>query len=159
MANPYCVRQPIYRKRGQRPTPTLMVQSIIELLWVFPSRWTQMFRKYCGSMVVRCLGSDQALIDEIFLNERTAENDKASHLALCAATVFAKHLGTFVWNYPHLLYNALSRQSWCVGLFFPEIIRTIIAALAAFDPHQAIEELDGKGAGERMRLVCIPLKA
>jgi Protein of unknown function (DUF3627) len=72
---------------GQRPTPTLTAQGVIELLFLIPGSRAQRFRKYCGAIVIRYLGGDQALVDEISRNERTAVNDKGSYQAFCAAAV------------------------------------------------------------------------
>jgi hypothetical protein len=51
---------------GQKPTLTLASHGIVGLMFVIPDRRAQMFRKYCGAIVIRCLGHGETPGDGIF---------------------------------------------------------------------------------------------
>jgi Protein of unknown function (DUF3627) len=54
--------------KRQHDTPVITAQGIIELLYLIPGRKAQSFRRYCGEILIRFMGGDQTLIDEINLN-------------------------------------------------------------------------------------------
>jgi Protein of unknown function (DUF3627) len=72
--------------QGQRPTPTINARGIIEMFWLIPGKKVQLFRRNCGSILVRFLGGDKNLIDELCVNNREAENP-TTHQAFFSSNI------------------------------------------------------------------------
>ncbi|MDD4938242.1 MAG: hypothetical protein PHX34_04500 [Candidatus Shapirobacteria bacterium] len=54
-----------FKGSGQRETPVLNAQGVVMVLQLIPGRIAAQFRMQCGNIIVRYLGGDQTLINEI----------------------------------------------------------------------------------------------
>jgi len=59
--------------RGQRDTPVADVRGIVEIIMVLPGRAAAQMRKAAANVMVRYLGGDLSLVDEVAANRLTQE--------------------------------------------------------------------------------------
>ena len=57
--------------RAAQETPVATAVEMVEIVWQLPG--TAEFRKNCARTVVRCLGGDETLVDEIRQNRAAQE--------------------------------------------------------------------------------------
>jgi hypothetical protein len=77
--------------RGQQPIPVCDARSIVELVMILPGRAATAMRRQAARVLVRFLGGDMSMVEEIARNrltqEELAEDDPNHPLRLFGATV------------------------------------------------------------------------
>ena len=68
-----------FRGRGQQETPAADARTICEIIMLLPGTAAASFRKKTAAILVRYLGGDDALVDEIAANRLAQENLPHSH--------------------------------------------------------------------------------
>jgi hypothetical protein len=63
----------------QKPTPVVSAQGIIELLFLIPGRKAKEFSRQCCDILIRFMGGDETLVDEINLNRNAANGAETSN--------------------------------------------------------------------------------
>jgi Protein of unknown function (DUF3627) len=83
--------------KSQNLTPVVTAQGIVELLYLIPGRKAQSFRRYCGEILIRFMGGDQTLIDEINVNAVIAnvEGTAQSFFYECVKSIPTESRQTF----------------------------------------------------------------
>ena len=89
----YCVSFK-FKGQGQRPTPVTDARGITEIIMVLPGRVAAQFRKKSADVVVRYIGGDAGLVDEIAANRLAQENLPENHpMRIFGETIESGELG------------------------------------------------------------------
>jgi hypothetical protein len=65
--------------QGQRPTPVVDARGAVEILLVLPGRVAAHFRRSAADVIVRYLGGDPSLVEEVVANRRIQEQLPDAH--------------------------------------------------------------------------------